>query len=530
MINKLSRSNVFLFALTVFIAVTTYLQQTASLQNNTSPLKIESVQINRLSWENAQIISDYTLDYVSAGFSTSPTVKEKITIRDSKENLIYEGYDKNAITIPDAALGSKEKLSVTYCITRNGKTACDEKTIYSSPKLLTIDPSINYPFNNRIFLGEFELRPVLKRAIFGQTNQVEVLNTDFSQMHGSIKLFTKENVAEVSVPISGATGIFDLSNSENYQYFKRQIQQAIYNGKLEFDFETNVEIAGAKASFPIVAEKGKLDHARNTALYAPAPPKPAVEVVETEIPVLALAAVDCKEDAPFVKQVKTPIKKQIRNKVPGLLALAGRTKEVADCKESVLEVVKKEATPKLDLSVPVEAKYDLYEAIPTPKPVVSKAPIAEETTPIPLVEKPVTVAKAKKEIPAVRKKITPVLETRTVVPPTIVKKDYAELAQNYASAVEKYIIRLVHSDPTLSKTTKVKSWKQNAINGKLSIELSVDWVDRWLEDNYQVDGLLTVDVDGKNASFKLINKNQTIKDLEDFTSKRTKEAFFIQSL
>ncbi len=528
MINQLSKNKILLLVFVAFATITIYLQQTSGHQNNTSPLKIESVQINRLNWDNVQIISDYTLGFVAAGFVASPAVEEKITIHDSRDNLVYEGSDKSAITIPDAQLGSKEKLSVKYCVTRNGKTACEQKTIFASPKLLTINPTVNYPFNNRIFLGEFTLRPVLKRAIFGQTNQVEILNTDFRQLRGSIKLFTKGNTAEVSVPINGETGVFDLSNSENYQYFKRQIQQAIYNGKLEFDFETNVEIAGAKASFPIVLDKGKLDHALNVALHAPVPIS-ADPIVESALPLFT--ALDCIEDEIFSEKEKAPVVRKVRDVIPTPVAHTENLKEIADCKEVPPTVVEKEPSIAHDLYVPVEAKVDLYEAIPAPKPTTSKAPIAENLTPTPLIEKPATtvekIVPVKKEI---RKEKATVLETPTVVvPASIVKKDYSALAQNYASAIEKYIIRLVHSDPTLSKTTKVTSWKQNA-DGRLSILLSVDWVDRWLEDNFQIDGILTVDEDGKNATFKLISKNQTIKDLEDFNSKTINESFFRKSL
>ncbi len=505
--NSFTNARLLWVAFLVFTVMTVLRQQATSTQELSS-LKIQKLEINRINWDKLEIIPDYTLDVVSADFGVTSKIIEEITVFDTNGKAIYETANDHSISLPDAELGSNESITIQYCLIKAKEKVCEETKIKASPKRLSIDPEITYPFNNRIFLGNFNLNGKISRQVFGQDEQFELVETTMGGIEASLKLRPKGSDVSVTVPVKGNSGKFDLSQVEFYQEFKQQIQQLIYDEKITFDYEVIATLGQAYASYPegLVADVETVELEEETieeeVVVEPVAEEEVEEVVEVEEAVIEEPA----EVVPEVIEEETPEAAEIEEELP------------------------------VDLHVPFEAKFDLFEKLPAPSIDPYEVAVVEEKEEE---KKEEVKEKKKKEIAKVVKPkekpiaIAPKPKKKTAKPKKAAPKEcfnYDALVNQFAKRVQFPVIRMVHEDPIISTNSNISSYRYNKDTGKFTINMTVKWVDRWLEETYSVDGVLSVNKDGREARFKMTSKNQNVVDLEEFTAQKSKGAIYMKSL
>jgi hypothetical protein len=85
-------------------------------------------------------------------------------------------------------------------------------------------------------------------------------------------------------------------------------------------------------------------------------------------------------------------------------------------------------------------------------------------------------------------------------------------ALDIANRAANRLIRLIYTDQVDRKVVTLRSWKYDG--QQYIIQLGVKWYDRWLDDHYELTGVLTAMPDGGQAAFKVQTTNALIKSLE----------------
>jgi hypothetical protein len=194
--------------------------------------------------------------------------RERVIIRDSKNNLIYDGFDLSTISIPDKTLGSEERVNIKIIAFFNDKQISSEDYFYSSPKIFTMHNSISYP-SGGIAKGTYDICFTVKRKEFNSNND-EIIFSRFS-LPFNIKVSTSNS--NILFNSKNRYGSFDLSEYSNFETFKSNIFYEVENnGQIEIKFQISADYYGSNVSFqPIIKKienKSERDKQREAQYFA----------------------------------------------------------------------------------------------------------------------------------------------------------------------------------------------------------------------------------------------------------------------
>ncbi|MCP4442572.1 MAG: hypothetical protein GY810_27000 [Aureispira sp.] len=99
--------------------------------------------------------------------------------------------------------------------------------------------------------------------------------------------------------------------------------------------------------------------------------------------------------------------------------------------------------------------------------------------------------------------------------------------KDFAQALVLPIIRMVYEENFKSAKAKVLNSELN--EGRYTIDILVKWSDRWVENPYEVEGILEVNEDGTKAEYTVVRKNEEAEALE-FTNENFKNDLTIDQI
>ena len=100
-------------------------------------------------------------------------------------------------------------------------------------------------------------------------------------------------------------------------------------------------------------------------------------------------------------------------------------------------------------------------------------------------------------------------------------------AEDFAEAMILPIIRMVYEENF--KNAKAKVLNSDLKDGRHSIDILVKWSDRWVDQPYEVEGILEVNEDGTEAEYIVTKKNAEAEALE-FTNENFKTDLILDQI
>ncbi len=212
--------------------------------------KIENLQISPSSWSNLSITADVKPAFLASG--SGVPVRETVQIVTLSGDIIYEGSAHKSIELPDHLLGDREQLTVNFCAIQGNAKNCISKVIFASPKVAIIEAKIEYPFNNDVTKGRFELETKVFRTSFDDQSQVERIKN-----HGPLQARIVIQGADrkpFHVPVTTTKGIFDLKYRDEAKEFLQNQMNAIYDSET---VEFNTSVTGLVSNIPFTTSEFK---------------------------------------------------------------------------------------------------------------------------------------------------------------------------------------------------------------------------------------------------------------------------------
>ncbi len=167
-----------------------------------------------------------------------------IHVFDAAFDTLYAGTDP-VLPIPDADLGSEERLLVEVCGAFGAHRVCEQRALRASPKRVLAEPDIEYPVDERYERGRFRFGFAVERQRFGEQTWEPVARR--RPVEGFMLAYVDTEVgAPVRVPFSRNRGRFDLASLDHYRDFKYALQTELFDGReAAVRFDVYADLMGA---------------------------------------------------------------------------------------------------------------------------------------------------------------------------------------------------------------------------------------------------------------------------------------------
>lgn len=147
---------------------------------------------------------------------------------DAAYDTLYAGLGPR-IPLPDARLGSRERVMVEVCGTFGRQRICEQEAVLASPKRLQVRHDIDYPERGRLDQGRYELIYDVERQVFSDDTAWEPIPWH-RDVHGYLLAYIDGQQARaMRVPLSGRQGQFNLARAANYRDFRNDLDLRLLN-------------------------------------------------------------------------------------------------------------------------------------------------------------------------------------------------------------------------------------------------------------------------------------------------------------
>ena len=216
-----------------------------------SGVVVTHFEVSRTSWDTVRVAVDFGLSrLLGEPRPIRPDVRT-LHVYDAAFDTLYAGSD-TVIPIPDADLGSEERLLVEVCGVFGPRRVCEQRALFASPKRVRTEPEIEYPLDDRFERGRFRFAFTVERERFGEETWEPVSRRRPIQGFMLAYVDAGEPVP-VRVPFTRNRGRFDLASYNHYRDFKYALQSELFEGKAAaVRFDVYAELTGAEEPLAFV--------------------------------------------------------------------------------------------------------------------------------------------------------------------------------------------------------------------------------------------------------------------------------------
>ena len=175
-------------------------------------------------------------------------------------NAVYDtlfiGMD-SILAIDDVNLGSRERILLEVCGEVRRVLVCDQSSIETSPKRISLTAEIAYPYRDRDYQGSYKLPFVVERKPFDTSIETWEPIDRAKSINGFIQAFVEgEEDESIQFPFSKNQGGFNLTHYPNYQEFKYRLDSKLYDfNEASVQFDVFVDIEGITGTVASISKK-----------------------------------------------------------------------------------------------------------------------------------------------------------------------------------------------------------------------------------------------------------------------------------
>ncbi|MEZ4700110.1 MAG: hypothetical protein R2834_07250 [Rhodothermales bacterium] len=201
------------------------------------------LQVARSGWDSVRVTPVFAERTRMRG--DEPVAPDSVVVfmLDAAYDTLYAGPNV-PLYIPDADLGSEERILIDVCGTVQDFLVCEQASVLASPKRVQITPDLTYPLEQDVQRGTYELPIVLERQVY-DTENWEPIRPKRS-LRGRLKAYVEGRENEpVQVAFAREKGSFDLGRDANYRDFKFALDSELRNRQsATIRFDVYLDLAG----------------------------------------------------------------------------------------------------------------------------------------------------------------------------------------------------------------------------------------------------------------------------------------------
>jgi hypothetical protein len=153
-----------------------------------------------------------------------------VTVFDAAHDTLYVGPPAR-IGIPDAALGNAEPLLVEVCAAMAQRLVCEQKGLWASPKrVVSLENDWALPNVHDPARGRYALRLAVERRRF-KDDTFERIDAGAAVQAHVVATVDEHPDTGVHLPLTGTTGVVDLTGRPGYRDFAFHLRSAHVDGR-----------------------------------------------------------------------------------------------------------------------------------------------------------------------------------------------------------------------------------------------------------------------------------------------------------
>jgi len=181
----------------------------------------------RLRFENSDLLG-----------KRSPALPDSVSfaVFSASYDTLYAGSD-TVMAVPDRRLGDAEAILVEGCGAFGSERIREQQTVFASPKRVWSGIDVDYPTDTDFTRGDYRVRPLVERRVFGQDDWEELPEAPVPPMTAHVRV-AGTTEAGMRIPIRPTGGRFDLRSGDGYRDFRFNLRSAFRDsGRAEIVFQ-----------------------------------------------------------------------------------------------------------------------------------------------------------------------------------------------------------------------------------------------------------------------------------------------------
>jgi hypothetical protein len=205
---------------------------------------IADLRVTTVGWDSVRIEPVFARQGRLGGEAAVAPDSLSVYMLDAAYDTLYAGADL-ALFIPDADLGSGERVSIDVCGRIRTFVVCEQTSVLASPKRIQVEPELDYPLEQNVQRGTYTFPFKVERQVYGQTEAWEEIHPG-QGLRGSVRAVVEGRENEpVQVSFLRTSGRFDLAGDANYRDFKFALDSALRSHQqATIRFDVFVDIPG----------------------------------------------------------------------------------------------------------------------------------------------------------------------------------------------------------------------------------------------------------------------------------------------
>ena len=186
---------------------------------------VSSVDLYRTSWDTLSVILSFEeSDFFGKRTAVAPE-STWISVFDARYDTLYSGVGAN-IPIPDIELGDQEEILIEGCGMLGSRRACEQKSLFASPKRMDAQSSVSFPENDAYDRGTYRFDYELLRKNFnGETwSRIRPIRQPETFLKAYVYGFSGD---AVTIPVRRSRNRFNIARVEKYRDFRYNINSGM---------------------------------------------------------------------------------------------------------------------------------------------------------------------------------------------------------------------------------------------------------------------------------------------------------------
>lgn len=217
---------------------------------------ISKLDLEQSAWDSLNISVDFARR--TALGKETPLAADSLFIvgYNAVYDTLFIGSD-SVLSIDDANLGSRERILLEVCGQVKRVLVCDQSSIETSPKRISLSAEIAYPYRDRDYQGSYKLPFIVERKPFNAPTEPWEPIARSKSINGFIQAYVEGGEDEsIQFPFSKKQGAFNLTHYPNYQEFKYLLDSKLYDfNEASVLFDVFVDIEGISGTVASISKK-----------------------------------------------------------------------------------------------------------------------------------------------------------------------------------------------------------------------------------------------------------------------------------
>jgi hypothetical protein len=182
---------------------------------------VSSVEVIQSSWDSVEVA--LTFEERDVFGNRTPVIPDEswTTLFSADYDTLYVGSEL-LIPVEDVELGDREELLVEACGLSGARRACEQRTIFASPKKMEATSSISFPESDAYDRGTYRFDYTIYRSKFDseEWTRIKPQTPPETYLHAYVRRYASD---AIDIPVRRTRNRFNLTRFPKYRDFRFHI-------------------------------------------------------------------------------------------------------------------------------------------------------------------------------------------------------------------------------------------------------------------------------------------------------------------